>query len=92
MFGSENVNKTELAFKYIYYDVYKNFYDDFIEKFIEIKSNYYNVSILDSTFVRNDDFGSCYSVVQGIVFFFFKLICFLLQVFPKKLIFFIKML
>lgn len=78
MFGSENVNKTELAFKYIHYDVYKNFYDDFIEKFIEndlekivdIKSNYYNVSILDSTFVRNDDFGSCYSVVQGIVFVF----------------------
>lgn len=31
LFGSKNVNKTELAFRYIYDDLYKYFYDDFIK-------------------------------------------------------------
>ena len=49
-----------------------NFSDNKLEKIVEIKNKYFNVSILDSTFVNNnkDDFSSCYSAVQGIVFVF----------------------
>ena len=80
LFGSENTNKTELSFRYIYGDLYKTLYDDFIENFtdnslvkiVEFKNQYFNVSILDSTFVKenDDDFCSCYSAVQCIVFVF----------------------
>ena len=43
-----------------------------MNKIVEAKNKYFNVSILDSTFVNNenDDFSSCYSVVQGIVLIF----------------------
>ena len=82
LFGNKDVNKTELAFRYIYGDLYKMFYDDFIEnyaensldKIVECQNKYFEVSILDSTFVNDeeddDNFGSYYSAVQGIVLVF----------------------
>ena len=63
LFSSKNVNKTDLAFRYTYGDIYKDFYDDFInnfaeiklEKVVEIKCNYFHVSVLDSTFANDND-------------------------------------
>ena len=43
-----------------------------MKKIVECKNNYLNVSILDSTFAKNNDdnFRSCYYVVQGFVLVF----------------------
>lgn len=43
-----------------------------MDKIVECENNFFNVSILDSTFVNNneDNFRSCYSAVQGIVLVF----------------------
>ena len=77
LFGSVNVNKTDLAFRFVFNDLYEHFYDDFINNFadidltkvIEINSRFFELSVIDSSFNTIVD-KSYYSAVQGMIFIF----------------------
>lgn len=75
VFGSNNVNKTELCFKFVFEEFYKHYYEEFTTKFsdieltkvIEVCNKIVSLSVIDSTFVNNIE-KEYYSAVQGIIF------------------------
>lgn len=77
LFGSTSVNKTDLAFRYVYEDLYEHFYEDYkknytdieLTKIVEINNENIELSVIDSSFIKNID-DSYYSAVQGIIFVF----------------------